>query len=302
VKRVLVTGATGFVGRQSLKPLIERGFEVTAVTSRAPIESALSVKWVRADLMDPVQVAEVMAEVGPTHLLHFAWYAEPGKFWTATENFQWVRASLSLMEEFARCGGTRMVSAGTCAEYDWNHGCCVENLTPLVPNTVYGVCKCAFQAMQTAFCRQAGISSAWGRIFFLYGPHEHPKRLVSSVILALLRDEPARCSHGRQIRDFLHVEDVANAFASLLASEAEGAVNIGSGQPVTLKEVVQTIARRLDREDQVQLGAIAAANDPPLLLADTRRLTEEVAWSPHYSLESGLEQTIAWQQQQGLGF
>lgn len=297
MKRVLVTGAAGFIGRQSLSKLIDCGFEVTAVTTQAPINSNPAVKWVRADLMDPLQVSRVFAEVRPTHLLHFAWYAEHGKFWSAPENFRWVQASLKLLEAFAQNGGRRVVTAGTCAEYDWKYGYCVENQTPLDPHTVYGTCKAALGALQAAYCRQTGISSAWGRIFLLYGPYEHPNRLVSSVILSLLRGETARCSHGRQVRDFMHVEDVASAFVALLASSVEGAVNIASARPVALRDVVGAIAQCLSRDDAVDFGAVAAVNDPQLLLADNRRLSEEVGWSPSYDLDSGLNSAIRWWKQ-----
>jgi nucleoside-diphosphate-sugar epimerase len=257
------------------------------------------VQWVEADLINPLETNALLIQFQPTHLLHFAWYAEPGKFWNAPENFQWVQASLSLLQSFARNGGRRMVSAGTCAEYDWNYGYCVEQRTPLVPATIYGTCKNALKSLQSAFCRQAGISQAWGRIFFLYGPREHPNRLVASVINALRHQEPARCSHGSQIRDFMHVQDAAEAFVALLDSEVEGPVNIASGKPVALKEVIYKIADRLNRPELVELGAIPSPpDDPPLLLADARRLTQEVGWKPRFDLASGLEQTIHWWQEQ----
>jgi nucleoside-diphosphate-sugar epimerase len=148
--------------------------------------------------------------------------------------------------------------------------------------------------MVDAFCKQTGLSYAWGRIFFLYGPHEHPDRLVSSVIRSLLQGEPARCSHGNQIRDFLHVEDVAHAFVTLLDSDMEGAVNIGRGTSATIREVVEIIGDQLHGKQLIQLGALPAPpNDPPVLIADTHRLNS-LGWRPKYDLESGLEQTIAW--------
>jgi nucleoside-diphosphate-sugar epimerase len=299
MKRILVTGATGFIGRHSLLPLLERGFEVHAVTSQIVLDHLPEVQWYRADLMDPGLVAALMEEVKPAYLLHFAWYAVPGKFWMAAENFQWVQASLALLQEFARVGGQRVVMAGTCAEYDWNYGYCVEHRTPLVPATSYGLCKKAMQELLQAFCRQLGLSGAWGRIFFLYGPYEHPSRLVASVTNTLLRGEPARCSHGNQIRDFLHVQDVAGAFAALTDSDAQGPVNIASGQPIVLKEVVHKIAELLNWPNLVELGALSTpADDPPLLVADTRLLHQEVEWTPQYDLESGLEQTVRWWQEQ----
>lgn len=185
--------------------------------------------------------------------------------------------------------------AGTCAEYDWQYGYCSEQITPLSPATTYGTCKHSLQNMLDAFASQTGISAAWGRIFFVYGPYEPPERLVPAVIRSLLQSQPARCSHGKQIRDFLYVRDVADAFVALLDSPATGSVNIGSGNPVTLKDIIENIAAQLERPDLIRLGAIPpAASDPPLLVADVSRLTDEVGWQPRFSLDAGLAETINW--------
>ena len=295
MKRVLLTGATGFIGRHCLPSLLAKGYDVHAVSSNAPRETLPGVSWHQTDLLNAEQAAELVAGVRPTHLLHFAWYVAPGKFWTSSENLRWVQASLSLLNAFASSGGERVVMAGSCTEYDWEYGYCSEERTPLVPSTLYGSCKHALQTMLDAFARQTGISAAWGRIFFLYGPHEHPARLVSSVIGSLLKDEPARCSPGDQIRDFLHVRDVADAFVALLEADVTGPVNIGSGRPVAVKEIVQKIAGRIGRPELACLGALPAApNESPLVVADVRRLSEEVGWTPRYDLDDGLEQTIRW--------
>jgi nucleoside-diphosphate-sugar epimerase len=140
-----------------------------------------------------------------------------------------------------------------------------------------------------------GVSSAWGRIFFLYGAHEHPQRLVSSVVNHLLKGERAPCSHGMQLRDFLYVQDVADAFVALLGSEVRGAVNIASGQAVTLKEVVGKIADTLEGNTLVDFGAVPVSpTEPPLLVAEVKRLSGEVGWQPKFTLDEGLEQTIEW--------
>ncbi len=299
MKRVLLTGATGFIGRQCIAPLLAANeWEVHVVsTRRAPPEDATAdVRWHTADLMDGVQMRRLMSEVEPTHLLHMAWYAVPGAYWTSLENFRWVRASLDLFEAFAEHGGQRIVCAGTCAEYDWTgDGLCSESSTPLAPATLYGASKHALRVMLEAFARQKNLSAAWGRIFFAYGAHEHPQRLVASVIRSLLQGSPAPCSHGDQIRDFLHVADVGAAFVALLASDVEGAVNIASGDGVALKDVILKIADRLNRRELIELGARPApAGEPPRLVADVTRLRREVGWSPERDLHRGLEETIVW--------
>ena len=285
MSRVLVTGATGFVGVPLCAALRERGHEVVEVARSRGV-----------DLLELGAAERVIAEHAPTHLVHLAWYAEPGRYWTAVENLSWVEASLALLRAFAAHGGRRAVLAGTCAEYDWSYGFCSEAVSPLAPSTLYGVSKDALRRVAEAFASQAGLSLAWGRIFFLYGPREDPRRLVASVARALLAGEEAPTSEGSQVRDFLHVDDVAGAFAALLDAEAvTGAVNIGSGVPVSVRAVVEEVAAAAGRPELVRFGALAPrAGEPPLVLADARRLRDEVGWTPTLTLAEGIARTVDW--------
>lgn len=296
MNRVLVTGATGFVGRQCLAPLSKDGWEIHATSLKGSVVDApASVNWHEIDLLNADRVAGLLAEVRPTHLIHFAWHAVPGDYWTSQENFRWVQASLVLFRVFASCGGRRAVVAGSCAEYDWRYGYCSETVTPVSPATVYGACKQALAVMLTAMGRQTGVSIASGRLFFVYGPHEHPQRFVASLVRSLLSGIPAPLSHGRQVRDFLYTCDAAEAFVALLNSNAVGPVNIASGQPVALKDVAHLVATKLNRRDLVELGALPTSeSEPPVLVADTTRLRHEVGWSPSHDLDRGLEETIEW--------
>ena len=188
-----------------------------------------------------------------------------------------------------------MVNAGSCLEYDWQYGYCSETRTPCVPHTIYGTCKHALQLLTSALAGDEAFSSAWGRIFFLYGPHEHPDRLVASVIRSVLAGEPARTSHGNQVRDYLFAGDVADAFVALLESDVTGPINIASGRAIRLKEIALTIGDLLGRPDLIRLGAIPAApTDTPLVVADTTRLARDLHWQPKVDLADGLTQTIAW--------
>jgi nucleoside-diphosphate-sugar epimerase len=285
-KKVLVTGASGFIGRQALPLLVDAGFEVCAVSQESQV-SADGVEWFHGDLLDAPQRQSLFAAVQPTHVLHFAWIATPGVYWTSPLNEAWKEATLDLLR-LSSTSGARFVGAGSCAEYDWSAGKCDET-TSLNPSTPYGMAK----AETGKAVVEAG--GAWGRIFHIYGPHEHPSRLVPSVIRSLLKGEEAKCTHGAQERDFLHVADVASAFVELLESDVRGAVNIASGNPVTIRSVVETIAHQLKGEDKVRFGAVEPpANDPPVLTAVTDRLKREVGWQPSIPLEEGIAGSIEY--------
>ena len=294
MKRVMLTGASGFIGRQTVPYLLAAGFEVHAAGTR-PIEGLREVMWHTVDLLDASSARRLVAAVQPSHVLHLAWHVPPGQFWTSLENVRWVQASVEILLAFAEHGGRRWVSAGSCAEYDWSgSGTCQEDETPLAPATLYGACKGALHSIQLHVARQAGFSVATGRVFHVYGPYEPPARLAPSVIRALLRGEAAPCTHGRQIRDFLHVEDVARAFVTILDSECESAVNIGAGVPTSIRHVVETIASEIGRMDLLSVGALAAPpNDPACLVPDTSRLCK-LGFVPKYGLDEGLRHTIAW--------
>lgn len=297
MKKIILTGADGFIGRHTIPFLINKGYEVHAVfyPAKQDVIEDKNLFWHHCNLLNSEEQKRLIAGIKPAHLLHFAWDTTPEKYWTSLENFHWVQASLDLLMNFVENGGKRAVFAGTCAEYNWNYGYCSEDLTPKQPVTPYGVCKHSLHEMVRHLCYQTGISYAWGRIFFLYGPYEYPSRLVPSVICSLLQDKPAQCRHGDQIRDFLHVEDVASAFVSLLESNVTGPVNIASGNPIALKDIVNTIADKLNKRDLVRFGeSTDSLNEPRLLVAEVKRLNSEIGWKPSYDLDRGLEQTIDW--------
>jgi nucleoside-diphosphate-sugar epimerase len=293
--RVLVTGASGFVGRHALAPLLAHGFEVHAV-SRHPLPGApAQVVQHGADMLDAAAAAALVERVRPSHLLHLAWTVTPGQFWRAPENLDWVAASLLLYRAFVQTGGQRVVVAGTCAEYDWSHDVLDELATPCQPATLYGTAKHTLHQLLAAAARQDGVALAWGRLFFLYGPHEAPSRLVADVALSLLRGQPALCGDGTARRDFMAVQDVAGALVAVLAGNHVGPVNIASGECIPLRDVIFGVANAVGRPDLVRLGARPTSpGDPAQLAARTEVLRDAIGYQPSWTLQDGLAATVAW--------
>ncbi|MFY9293943.1 MAG: NAD(P)-dependent oxidoreductase [Methylorubrum rhodinum] len=367
MRRVLVTGGAGFVGRPAVAALVARGFEVHALGRRAP-EGAHAFH--SADLLDAGSRRAAVRAAGASHLLHLAWVTEPGRYWEAPENLDWTAASLDLVRAFHEAGGERAVVAGTCAEYDWTgieplagpsppsprkrgegrddpvvvatsgsggEGASTDETpsdkpphvrlparfgddrvaealsphagrgdasalrrghlsesAPCRPATLYGAAKDGLRRILSAYAASSGLSLAWGRLFYLYGPGEAPGRLVGEAARALLAGRRFATSVGHQRRDFLPVTDAGEAFAALLDSGVEGPVNIGSGAAVPVRTILETLGRLTGRPELIDFGARPLPpTEPARIEADIRRLTDEVGFRPRLTLDEGLRATLA---------
>jgi nucleoside-diphosphate-sugar epimerase len=294
---LLVTGATGFIGRAALPLLVAAGYTVEAVRHVGPAPEVPGVRWHRCDLFDPAESEQLVAGLAPPMLLHLAWNAVPGEFWTSADNVRWVEASLRLVRSFAANGGKRAVLVGSCAEYDPAAGVCSERTSPLRPETLYGACKIALQEVVAAHSTQVGYSAAWARIFHPFGAGERADRLIPTVIRGLLAGRPVDLTEGHQQRDFLAVEEVASAIVRLLASTLEGPLNIGSGRATSVREIVSMIVANTGGSELVRFGARPGGEGPPLVVADTARLGRELGWSPSAQLEVGVAAAVDWWRQ-----
>lgn len=296
-RRVLVTGATGLIGRHVVNALIERGSEVHAATrSLAHGTTDGHARWHKANLLDRGDRTQLLDSTKPDTIIHCAWVTEHSAYWTSPENLDWVAATLSLAREAADRGAKRFVGVGTCAEYDWTgDGPLSEAKTPLKPTTLYGIAKDATRRTLESFAEAYGLSFAWARVAMLYGAGEHRDRFVASLARALLKGELAKMSSGRQTRDLLDARDAGAAVAAVATSSLTGAVNIGSGQPVTLLDVGRTLAGLAGHPEALRPGAYPdRPNEPPSLTLDTTRLTRDAGFTPRIKLEEGLRDALAF--------
>lgn len=269
--RILVTGATGFIGRHCLAALADAG-EVHAVSRKLPSGTATGISWHAADLLDDGAIRALISGVRPTHLLHAAWEATPVSYAASPENLRWLKAGVTLLDAFGATGGRRFLGLGSSAEYAPSDTPCIEDVTAIRPATVYGHAKAAMHEAALAAARLHGFSIAWARLFLPYGPGDPPQRLVPSLISAFREGRRLPMSDGGQIRDFIFAPDAGRMLATLMASDVTGAFNIGSGAAMPLRQAVEAIERRCGQSGLAAFGALPRRpGEPRMLAADMTR-------------------------------
>lgn len=287
--RFLVTGANGFIGACLLKRLTSSGDHEIHALGRSPGPGLPGVIWHRMDLLEIRDAAKAVRSMRARRLIHLAWNTVPGIYWEAPDNLEWLEASVSLLRAFVDGGGEKATFAGTCAEYGSFQGRCYEVSTPAIPETLYGACKLAlWNAVQ------GDLEIAWARIFHPFGPGERPERLVPGLIRSLLLRRPMEILHGRQEKDFIFVEDVADALIALSRLGPRGVFNVGTGVPVAIDRLALALADRLGGADCLTFRRQEPGDDLPGLVGDIGRIIAETNWRPGVELEAGLERSISF--------
>jgi nucleoside-diphosphate-sugar epimerase len=294
MSRVLITGASGFVGTHCLRRLLREDCEIHAVNRNGVGPDAGRVHWHAVDLREPSEVKRIISAVRPSHLLHCAWIAIPGIYAHSSENEHWLRAGEVLARVFGECGGRRLVGVGTSAEYDPDETPCIEDRTPIRPATVYGRCKAQLWTAVQAAAAEHRFSSAWARLFFPYGPGDAAGRLIPSLVAALREKRTFQATDGLQVRDLIYVPEVADLLIRLLFSTEQGAFNVGTGRGTTIRYVIEHLAQNIGVPELVRFGAHAyRPGDPPVLVADMSKVAGKLGWSAQVSVEAGLYQTVS---------
>lgn len=295
--RVLITGGAGFVGAALVAHALQSGAEVALLLRPTSSRSRLLPYLKRCHVLsgDLAQIDSVSSELRafqPERVFHLAWYAEPGLYLTAPQNLDSLAHSLTLLRLLTEMGCPQVIAVGTCAEYDTAYGLLRET-TPLKPDTLYAAAKHSFHLLAEQLTNNSDTRFTWGRLFYLYGPHEDARRLIPALILALQRGIPFEATAGEQVRDYLYVADAVSALWALGEKRIPGAVNIASGLPLQLKELMLRIGALMGRPELVHLGARPYRPwEPMFICGENQHLRASTGWTPQFTLEHGLQELI----------
>ena len=268
---VLLTGATGFVGRQVLRALVERTCNVRVVLRDGKQSPFAGSPTIESLIASPDIFAESAAWWADTcrdvdTVIHVAWYAEPGQYLQSPKNQECLAGTRRLAQGAAQAKVRRFVGIGTCFEYDFSPGH-LRVETALLPSTPYAEAKTAAFIELSRSLPQQGVEFAWCRLFYLYGEGEDPRRLVPYLRSKLAAGEPAELTSGRQIRDYLDVGEAGRLIADTALGALQGPVNICSGVAVTIRTLAERIADEYGRRDLLRFGARPDnLVDPPVVV------------------------------------
>jgi nucleoside-diphosphate-sugar epimerase len=299
--KILLTGPTGFVGSAFARLAIQRGHSVAGLV--IPSESipaslskhgaeggqARAVTWLRGTLEDaPWADIEVF---GADACVHMAWITTPGVYLESPDNFRFLEASTTFLRRVQELGANYLVGLGTCIEYQITNQPLSEERTLIAPTTTYSRCKNELRLQMEQEAQTRGFKFCWARVFYPYGPGEHLSRLCSATIQKLSRGEKIMLKTPNSTKDYIFIEDLAEALLCVVESKYNGTINLGTGVGVSVLEIAQTLGRMMGRSELI--GVVEPPEVDPLgyVVADASRL-RRLGWRPAHTLAEGLRKMI----------
>ncbi|OCG26846.1 hypothetical protein A9G11_13195 [Gilliamella sp. wkB108] len=289
MKKVLLTGGTGLIGKEAISFLINRGFEVYSI-SRYKSKIITGITTIQADIFNNTEIEKIISEIKPQYLLHYAWLST-GLF-NDNSNFDFLIASINLLKSFVKNGGKRVIMSGSYAEYGYHSDILVETMQA-EPINIYSQCKNLTYQIAELYCKNNNISFGWMRIFSAFGKELDSRRLTGYVLQKLNANEKVVIKNGQLIRDYIYSKDIAAGSVAFLESDVEGIVNFCSGSGMKIKDFVMAIASFLKKEQLIEFENNDTDNlQQQKVIGNNTRLIREVKFSPQYSLQEAIKDML----------
>jgi nucleoside-diphosphate-sugar epimerase len=293
--KILLTGPTGFIGSTFLRLALQSGHQVAGLvipSEQVPsdLPPSRDLLWLRGTL-DQAPWPEI-ASFRPDVCIHTAWITTPGVYLESPDNERFRDASFRFLKSVRESGTNHIVSLGTCVEYQITHEPLAEDKTPVLPTTLYARSKNELRLALEAEADADWFTCCWCRVFYPYGPREHPSRLCSSIIQKLARNETITLKTPNSTKDYIYIDDLASALLTVVEKHYAGIINLGTGIGVNVRQIAQTLGDLMSKRHLIE------ELDPPevdplgYVVADVTRL-QQLGWRPAHTLKQGLQNLIA---------
>ncbi len=297
MQRMLLTGVSGFLGRNFMECLDQGKYEVFAVGRTCPQFMDEEHFFVH-DLKESSGIAEYIENVRPQILVLFAWDVSTQSYWESMENCSWAAACIQTAKVFLEGGGQQILFAGTSASYDYGKGWLKEQPEYEHPSSMYGINKLYTSRVLGKLAAEYDASYCEARLFAIYGKYEKMERLIPLTAWRLSHNEKVVNWCGQLVRDYIYIEDAVNFIRILIDKRAEGIYNICSGKPVSIGQIVMQVAEELNKTDLVEFRNCGKSEEFPLIVGDNSKL-EKMDLTCEYSLQSGVRMALEWMRKEG---
>ena len=278
-KKVLITGGSGLIGSEILDILKNKGYEIYPISRK---------HWIKGDIFDYNFLKNTIEKIKPNYLLNLAWCSKDD-YLKNDINYQYLIAGINLLNLFKDNGGQRAMYIGSCFEYKFKDEKIKETDELDCAKTKYTFCKNKLREICEYISKENNLSFCWGRIFYVFGKNDYQKRLFGMVLDKLSKNEKVIIKTPDLIKDYIYTKDIAGAIAELLNSNVNGSINICSSTPITIKNFVLKIAKKMNKEHLI-IFEQEETNQPKIILGDNSKMLNY--YTPKYTIDSALEDII----------
>lgn len=292
---ILLTGSTGFIGGRFLRLAIERGHTIIGLilpdlSIPEDLRNNDKVIWCPGSLSNVPwnHIKPLMPDV----CVHTAWITTPGIYLESTENYKFLEDSLNFINSAIHIGISYVLATGTCIEYKPSKSPLKEDTSPVEPTTVYAKCKNQLRLQLEQHSKKMNYRFCWARIFYPYGVGEHPDRLCSSLIRKLSNNEKVFLKTPYSVKDYIYIDDLADALLTVLENRFSGIINIGSGIGISVLEIAELISQLLDKKGLIEKSDTPDIDPYGYMVADVSRL-KSLGWQQKISMKDGLQKMLS---------
>lgn len=299
MKKVFLTGSTGFVGSFVLRELLCEGYEVATLIRPTSDVSRIngelcSVNIINGDFNNLEAIYHNLKTFAPEVVVHLAWQGVKAADRNSSCQIENINASVGIFKLTQKLGCTMFLGMGSQAEYGPVSGRLGED-SPVRPTTLYGASKLSTCLLLDRLANQSNIRFAWLRLFSSYGPGDDPSWMIQYVARTLLQGGRPALTAAQQLWDYIHVKDVAKAVVATIDNQSSGIFNLGSGQTRKLENIIELIRDYIDPNLSLGFGEVQYRPDQVMHLeANITRLQLATNWCPTIPLELGLREVVDW--------